>query len=120
MFSDRVGYMQSFERRMASLRDRAENAKAQLDEANVRHESEEGELAITVNLSGGLVDIEFSPQARHLSMQGLRSLILESYQSATAEASQKSLSVMSDFLGEDSAAMSVIRENLDRYSPKGG
>ncbi|GAB3234602.1 hypothetical protein GCM10027447_31910 [Glycomyces halotolerans] len=117
-FNDPEGYMRQFEERMAAIRGKAEQTQQLMAETSVRVESEDREVAVTVNVGGALTDIEFSPAAKHLSGQGLAALVMETYREAAAEASRRSVEVMSGLLGDDSEAMSVIRQTVNRYAPE--
>lgn len=108
-------YLRRFEARMASMRANADRLQEGLQATNATATSEEGEVTVTVNLSGALQSIEFGPTHRHLSGQGLSNLIMETYGEAAAEASSRTADVMSDILGDDSEALSIMR----RYAPGG-
>ena len=87
-------------------------------ETSVRLESEQGEVAVTVNIGGGLVALELNPATRSMTGPGIAAMIMETYQRAAAEASRRSVDVMSDMLGDDSEAMGMIRQSINRYAPK--
>lgn len=89
-----------------------------MNDTSVRLESEEGEVAVTVNIGGGLLNIELSPTTRTMSGPGVAALIMETYHRAAAEASQRSVDVISEMLGDDSEAMGMIRQSINRYAPK--
>lgn len=116
--TDPEGYMRDFEQRVARIRERAEHVQDLMTETSVRLESEEGEVAVTVNMGGGLVGLEINPVTRTMSGPGIAALIMETYQRAAAEASRRSVDVMSEMLGDDSEAMGMIRRSINRYVPR--
>lgn len=117
---DPEGYMRHFEQRMAAMRGKGEQMSRLLADIEVRVESEEREVAVTVNMGGALSDIEFGPCAKHLSGQGLAALVMEAYRQAATEASQKAAAAMSEMLGADSETAGFLRQTADRYAPKEG
>lgn len=116
--SDPEGYMRDFQQRMATMTSRASKMQEQLAEANVRLESEEREVAVTVNVGGALVGIEFGPSIRHISGPALSQMIMELYTQAATEASRRSVEMMSSILGEDSETLKAIRQSVDRHAPR--
>jgi DNA-binding protein YbaB len=116
MATDPEEYMRQFEARTAAMRANATRLQEGLSAANATVASDEGEVSITVGMGGTLQAIEFGPTHRHMSGQGLAQLIMETYHEAVAEASTKSVDVMSDILGEDSEALSIMRQ----YAQGGG
>lgn len=118
ILTDPEGYMRDFENRMAAVRERAEETQTLINDTSVRLESEEREVALTVNIGGALVGIEFTPAARSMSGPALAEMIMDLYNEAAAEASRRSVDVMSDFLGDDSEAMSLVRQTINRHAPK--
>ncbi|HLU29303.1 MAG TPA: hypothetical protein VKZ65_12745, partial [Glycomyces sp.] len=54
ILTDPEGYMRDFEQRMAAMRSRAGGMQEKLAEVSARAESEEGEVAVTVNVGGAL------------------------------------------------------------------
>ncbi|MCC3764217.1 YbaB/EbfC family nucleoid-associated protein [Glycomyces sp. TRM65418] len=116
--TDPEGYMRDFQNRVAVIRERAERVQDLMNDTNVRLESEEGEVAVTVNIGGGLVDLEIRPVTRTMSGPAIAAMILETYQRAAAEASRRSVDVMSEMLGDDSEAMSMIRQSINRHAPR--
>ncbi|HEU5126386.1 MAG TPA: YbaB/EbfC family nucleoid-associated protein [Glycomyces sp.] len=116
MATDPEAYMRRFESNIAAMRANADRLQEGLRAANATAASAEGEVTVTVNMSGALQAIEFGPTHRHLSGQGLSDLIMETYREAAAEASSRTVDVMTDILGEDSEALNIMR----RYAPEGG
>jgi DNA-binding protein YbaB len=116
--TDPEGYMRDFEQRVAKIRERAEHVQDLMTETSVRLESEQGEVAVTVNMGGGLVALELNPATRSMSGPGIAAMVMETYQRAAAEASRRSVDVMSEMLGDDSEAMGMIRQSINRYAPK--
>lgn len=99
---------------MADVRGKAEQTQQLLAESVVRVQSDEAEVAVSVNVGGALQGIEFGPSAKHLSGPGLAALVMEVYRQAADEASQKSVEIMSGLFGGDSEAMDFIRQTVDR------
>lgn len=117
---DPEGCMRHFEQRMAAMRGKGEQMSRLLADIEVRVESEEREVAVTVNMGGAPSGIEFGPSAKHLSGQGLAEPAIEVYRQAAAEASQKAAGAMSDLLGADSETAGFLRQAVNRYAPKKG
>lgn len=116
--TDPEAYMRDFQNRVAVIRERAQRVQDLMNDTSVRLESEEGEVAVTVNIGGGLVDLEIRPVTRTMSGPAIAAMILETYQLAAAEASRRSVDVMSEMLGDDSEAMSMIRQSINRHAPR--
>ena len=115
IFDDPEGYLEDFQRRTSTMRDRAEDLQRAMSDAKGIGASEEEEVVVTVNVSGGLEDIQFSNEVRHLGAVALRTLVLEAYQRARRQAGERMDDVMSSVLGADSESLAVYRDARQQH-----
>jgi len=115
IFEDPEGYLEDFQRRTGAMREKAQELQQAMSEGRATVQSEEGEVELTVNISGGLEDIRFAPQVRHLGAETLRTVVLDTYRRATEQAGQNMDAVMENVLGADSETMSLYRDARSQY-----
>lgn len=101
--------MERFERRMADVRSRADGLQREIEAARITATSSDDAIEVSVNSSGGLVDIECTQKARRLTPEMVAQRVLEAYGIAVAEAGQQTLALMSSLIGDESEAMSLLR-----------
>ncbi|GAB3656206.1 YbaB/EbfC family nucleoid-associated protein [Glycomyces tarimensis] len=118
ILTDPEGYMRDFRQRMAAMSGQADQMRERMAEATARAESDEGEVAVTVNVGGALAGIEFAPSARHISGPTLAEMVMETYRRAAAEASEKAVEAMSDLFGSDSETARFVRQSVEQRLPR--
>nr|WP_255671975.1 YbaB/EbfC family nucleoid-associated protein [Glycomyces amatae] len=74
---------------MTELGERAEPMRRLLEPASVRAEAPGGAVAVTVTVGGVLIAVDFGPGHEELDQQDLAALILDTYESALAEAERR-------------------------------
>ncbi|MCH7229350.1 YbaB/EbfC family nucleoid-associated protein [Glycomyces sp. L485] len=109
IFEDPEAYFEAFQQRNRAMQERAQDLQAAMAEAHATAESPDSEVSVTVNVSGGLEDIRFTPEVRRMAAETLRQTVLETYRNAMQQAVQNLDSVMESVLGADSETMSVYR-----------
>lgn len=115
IFDDPEGYLEDFQRRTGAMREKADELQQAMSEGRATVRSEEGEVELTVNVSGGLEDIRFDREVRRLGAETLRELVLDTYRAATEQASRNLDAVMENVLGADSETMSVYRNAREQH-----
>lgn len=100
--------MQDLDARVAQIQEQAGRAEQLLAESATTLMSDDEVVTVTVNAGGTLTGLDFSTQARGMSGRGLADLVLDTYNRAVEESSQKTAQIMSGLLGADSEAMGVI------------
>lgn len=97
------------------MRDKAQDLQQAMSEAKSTAVSDEGEVTVTVNVSGGLEDLQLDREVRHLHAETLRTLILDTYRRAAEQSGEQMDAVMERVLGADAETMSVYRDARQRY-----
>ena len=115
IFEDPEGYLEDFQRRTSTMRDKAQDLQHAMSEAKGIGVSDEEEVTVTVNVSGGLEDIQFSNEVRHLGADSLRTLVLEAYQRGRQQAGERMDEVMSSLLDADSESLAVYRNARQQH-----
>lgn len=110
IYDDPEGYFQDFQRRTRAMHERADELQRAMGEASATVQSPEGEVAVTASVTGGLQDIRFTPEVRHMGAETLRQTILATYREAAELASQNLGSIMESMLGPDSESVQVFRD----------
>jgi DNA-binding protein YbaB len=105
--------MQDLDRRVALIQEQASRAEQLLTESATTMVSDEGAVTVTVNAGGALTGLRFSTEARKMSANGLADLVLDTYRRAAEESGRNTAAIMSDMLGGDSEAMSVLQSFTD-------
>ncbi|WP_177328844.1 YbaB/EbfC family nucleoid-associated protein [Amycolatopsis australiensis] len=91
---------------------RAAEAKARLQHLSATATSPDGAVTVTVNTSGALQELSFGPRADELPRTRLAEAVLAAARRAQIDAAQQLTSVMAPVIGDDSAAMSFLREQI--------
>ncbi|GAA1690335.1 hypothetical protein GCM10009830_42480 [Glycomyces endophyticus] len=74
--------------RLGTLRRRVASASGAIGRATVRAASDDGEVTVTVDLSGAVVGIEFGPAIRSMRETDLAAMVVAVYGRAVAQASR--------------------------------
>lgn len=98
--------------RFEALRARAEGAQASLAENHATVSAPDGAVTVTVNAGGQLVQLRFGPRAEGRSTAQLAEAIMKTYGRACAEAAARTIDIMADLSGEDSATVAALKANL--------
>ena len=97
------------EERAERLRADGERAKAELAAVQVERTDRDHVVTVTVNTSGVLMSVVFSPRAENQTPSQLSAKLMQTYGEATREASAKMLGIMSDLMGGDTDAMEFLK-----------
>lgn len=101
-------WLRQQQERTAALKEQAEQASAELDGSSVTVSSRDQAVSLTVNPGGILLDLRFGASAGDLSLTQLSDRILRTYQNACTQAAALTVEIMSDLVGEDSAALDFL------------
>jgi DNA-binding protein YbaB len=104
--------MSSYLQEVEALAKKAETAKQQLKQLAGSLTSGDGAVSLTVNAAGALQSLSFGPKADELPKAQLASLILSTARRAQIEAARKVTSILAPLVGEDSAAMRFVQEQI--------
>ncbi|MDP9791632.1 DNA-binding protein YbaB [Catenuloplanes nepalensis] len=105
-------WLREQEERTARLTAEAGRAQHELAATQVTATSRDQSVSVTVNPSGVLLGVRFSPRATELTAAQLSARVMEAYGAACAEASQRMLEIMSGLVGDDSSAMAFLKSTL--------
>jgi DNA-binding protein YbaB len=97
---------------IADIAHKAETAKAELQQLSATLTSKDGAATVTVNASGALQKLAFSPKARELPLERLAASVLATAQRAQAQAARQITEIMAPVIGADSDAMKFLEEQL--------
>lgn len=97
---------------------RAELMKTEFEAIRGRATSPRGEVTATVETSGRLTALRLTDDAVRLDAEALSALILSTAAQAQQEAAARSLALVSDTFGEDSAVTANLRDELGRIAPQ--
>jgi DNA-binding protein YbaB len=101
--------------RTAALLERAEQAKATLEQSQVTVSAPDQSVTVTVNPGGALLELRFSPRAQALTLSQLAARVMATYRRACAEASARTMEVMTDLVGPGSSALDLLRSTLPAF-----
>ena len=110
---DLAAFMSDFEKQMAALRERAEPLQYLIDATSVRNESEGGEVAVTVTISGALIDVEFLPAAAAVAPVDLAAMIVGTYERAAAAAREHTPDIVEGFVDHNSRTRNLARRLIE-------
>lgn len=96
------------------MHERATDLQRAMGEASATALSPDGEVSVTASVTGGLQDLRFTPEVRHMGAETLRQTILATYREAAELASQNLESVIESTLGPDSDSLAAFRDATDR------
>ncbi|ONI81271.1 hypothetical protein ALI144C_22365 [Actinosynnema sp. ALI-1.44] len=101
-----------YEQRTAALLDRAEEAKARIQELTGTATSQDGAVKVTVGASGALLDLTFGARADEMPKDRLAALVMTTAKRAQAQAVSQIAVIMAPVVGDDSDAMRFVREQI--------
>ncbi|MCU1685923.1 MAG: hypothetical protein JWQ81_6662 [Amycolatopsis sp.] len=96
----------------AELGRRAEEAKVKLQHVASTMTSRDGAATVTVNASGALQQLSFTPRAREVSHAQLAASVLATVKRAQLEAAKQVTAVMAPLIGDNSEAMHFLEEQI--------
>jgi DNA-binding protein YbaB len=102
----------SYQREVADITAKAEEAKEQIKNLTGTATSQDGAVTVTVSGAGALLDVSFGSEADGLPRAQLASSIMATARRAQAQASQRILDIMGSLVGEESDAMNFVREQI--------
>ncbi|MDN3242103.1 YbaB/EbfC family nucleoid-associated protein [Glycomyces tritici] len=111
---DLADFMSDFEKQMAALRQRAQPARGLIDATSVRLVSDGGEVAVTVTISGKLVDVEFLPAAASVAPVDLAALVVDTYDRAATAARERTHDIVEGFVDHNAQARNLARRLMDQ------
>lgn len=95
--------------RIRKVQQRAQQAKATLDNERAEATSPDHSVTVTVNPAGTLVDLHLAEVAGKLPLRTLEQTILRTYRQASAQAVRRTEEVMRDLVGPDAAILDIVR-----------
>ncbi len=110
---DLAAFMRDFEKRMTSLRGEAQSVRHLVDATSVRIVSEGGEVAVTVNISGALVDVEFLPPAASLTPIEQAGLVVQTYEQAADAARDRTPDIVAGFVDQSARTRELARRLVE-------
>ncbi|PRY60941.1 hypothetical protein [Glycomyces artemisiae] len=110
---DLAAFMRDFEKRMGVLRGEAAPVRHLVDATSVRLVSDGGEVAVTANIAGALVDVEFLPPAAALSPIEQAGLVIETYERAADAARDRTHDIVAGFVDESARARELARRLVE-------
>lgn len=110
---DLASFMRDFEKRMGVLRGEAAPVQHLVDATSVRIVSDGGEVAVTANISGALVDVEFLPPAAALSPVEQAGLVVETYERAADAARERTHDIVAGFVDQSARTRELARRLME-------
>lgn len=101
-----------YEKRMAALLEKAEEAKTQIRELTGSATSQDGAVTMTVSAAGALVDLSFGAEAEGMPRARLAALVMATSRRAQAQATQRITEIMAPIIGDNSDAMRFLNEQV--------
>ncbi|MGH3436629.1 MAG: YbaB/EbfC family nucleoid-associated protein [Sciscionella sp.] len=105
-------WLDSYQQDVGNLAQRAEEAKAKLQQVASTLTSADGAVTVTVNASGALQELKFGAKADDLPRTQLASAVVATARRAQAQAAQQVTAVMAPMIGTDSDAMQFLQEQI--------
>ncbi|TNC29071.1 YbaB/EbfC family nucleoid-associated protein [Amycolatopsis alkalitolerans] len=102
----------AFDARLQQIKARAEEAQERLRTASATVRAPDGAVSVTVNASGVLQGITFTPAAYRRPPEALSELVMGLVATARKQVSAEVSGAFGDLVGEGSPAMEVLREFL--------
>lgn len=108
--------------RFRELRERGEQARAQLAAAQASARSRTGSVTVTVGAGGVLHGLQLAEPARKLPLGKLAEDIMAAYRQAAREVAEQGVEIMSGLVGPDSPTLQLMRNAIpdDLPSPEEG
>jgi hypothetical protein len=110
---DLAGFMSDFEKQMAALRERAQPMRTLIDATSVRVVSDGGEVAVTVMISGALIDVEFLPAAASVAPIDLAALVVDTYDRAVTAARERTHDLVEGFVDHNARVRNLAQRLMD-------
>ncbi|MQM27483.1 hypothetical protein [Glycomyces albidus] len=110
---DLAAFMRDFEKRMTSLRGEALPVRNLVDATSVRMVSEGGEVAVTANIAGALVDVEFLPPSASLSAVEQAALVVQTYEEAADAARERTHDIVAGFVDQSARTRELARRMVE-------
>jgi DNA-binding protein YbaB len=104
--------LSDYEQRMATLLERAEEAKTQIGELTGTATSQDGAVTLTVSAAGALVDLSFGAESDAMPRARLAALVMATARRAQAQATQRITEIMAPIIGDNSDAMRFLNEQV--------
>ncbi|GAY11036.1 YbaB/EbfC family nucleoid-associated protein [Pseudonocardia sp. N23] len=98
--------------RLDDVAARAEQASTEMAAVTGTARSRDGAVTVTVEPSGALLDVVFSPVASSITSERLAEQLLGAAAAARREAAAKAVEAAERLFGGDSATMDVLRASL--------
>ncbi|WP_203826490.1 YbaB/EbfC family nucleoid-associated protein [Actinoplanes palleronii] len=118
--ADPERWIREQEERTARLTTESHRAQAELATTQVDATSRDQSVSVTVNPSGVLLAVRFTPRSEGLTPVQLSERVMEAYRLACAEASRQMLQIMSGLVGEDSSAMAFLKSTMPPVEDEAG
>jgi len=99
-----------FAAELDELRARAEQVQEQLQEASATVSAPDGAVTVKVGPSGVLLDLSFGNRAYQRPPDALAGLVMQLIGQARQQVSGQLSNAFAELVGEDSAAMEILRE----------
>lgn len=109
---DTNDWLASYQQDVANVAQRAEQARAQLQEVAATLSSADGAVTVTVNASGALQSLSFGSKADELPRPQLAQAVVATARRAQAQAAQQVTAAMAPLIGTDSEAMQFLQEQI--------
>ncbi|GHG00505.1 MULTISPECIES: YbaB/EbfC family nucleoid-associated protein [Amycolatopsis] len=97
---------------MPEIARRAAEAKERLARVSATATSSDGAVTVTVNTAGALQELSFGPRADELPRTRLAQAVLAAARRAQLDAAQQLTGIMAPVIGERSAAMEFLKEQI--------
>ncbi|ALG07005.1 hypothetical protein AOZ06_08755 [Kibdelosporangium phytohabitans] len=101
-----------YEQRTAALLERAEEAKAKIQDLTGTATSQDSVVRVTVGASGALIDLSFGAKADEMPKDRLAALVMATAKRAQAQAVSQIAVIMAPVIGDDSDAMRFVKEQI--------
>ncbi|WJS90944.1 YbaB/EbfC family nucleoid-associated protein [Microbacterium testaceum] len=109
------------DRQVALSQRRAEQMQqlaSDIDAIRVEIASPGGQVKVSVDANGRLLDVGFTHQAFALGPDRIRSLLLQALDEGYEEATRRSIALAADAFGPDAPTVAGLRTNAERYRPQ--
>jgi len=93
---------------------RAQEMRAEIDAVRGRGKSPRGEVIATSDAAGSLMDLKLTDEALEFSPHTLSQMIIAAAAQARREAGAKAVRITADAFGEDSSAVAMMQDEIDR------
>lgn len=90
---------------------------ASIASVDATERSHNDELSVTVDVAGRLLDVTFSDRALDLGRERLAEVLLTTVRAAYRSASERSVELAAEVLGEDSPTVTKIRTDAETRMP---